>query len=101
MLFGGALRPLRFPKCFNKVALSFGKTEKFDKCSTGLRAPPGEAARAQKKKKGHVKNRTKILNMKKVKSKKKKVAWLCSALHNMVLHNMTSTGTELQYITLC
>ncbi len=32
-LFGGALRPLRFPKCFNIVALSFGKTEKFDKCS--------------------------------------------------------------------
>ena len=34
-LFGGAFGPLRFPKCFNKVAL-FGKTEKFDKCCTGL-----------------------------------------------------------------
>ena len=28
------------------------------------------------------------------------VAWLCSALHNMVLRYMTSNGTELQYITL-
>ena len=47
MIFGGALRPLRFPKCFNKVALSFGKTEKFDKCCTGL-TPNGGRARAQK-----------------------------------------------------
>ena len=38
--------------------------------------------------------------MKKVKSEKMKDAWLCSALHNMVLRYMTSNGTELQYITL-
>ena len=51
-----------------KKKLSFGKTEKFDKCCTGL-TPNGGRAR---KKKGHVKNRTKILNMQKVKSEKKK-----------------------------
>ena len=62
--------------------------------------PRGRRARAQKKKTGHVKNRTKILNMKKVKSEKMKVEWLCSALHNMVLRYMTSNGTELQYNTL-